>query len=169
MPKPVKRAKAAKRSQPSPRALANVRVDPQAGRGDLRPFGGAQHDDWNERLVVQLATALPQSEGSGTVVAVERAAGAVAGQVGINPRDTVEGMIGAQLIAAHEAALELYRRAWISEQSFEVRIKFLALADKAARTVAMLSEALYRHRGKGQQQITVKHVTVNAEQLPHPS
>ena len=28
----------------------------------------------------------------------------------------------------------------------------------------MLSEALDRHRGKGQQQITVKHVTVNADQ-----
>jgi hypothetical protein len=38
------------------------------------------------------------------------------------------------------------------------------LADRAARTVATLSEALDRHRGKGQQQITVKHVTVNADQ-----
>jgi hypothetical protein len=52
---------------------------------------------------------------------------------------------------------------------FRVRVlrlktKYLALADKAARTVALLSEGLARHRGKGQQQITVKHVTVNADQ-----
>src|SRR4051794_17187084 len=55
-------------------------------------------------------------------------------------------------------------RAWFPEQPFEARTKYLALADKAARTVAVLTEALDRHRGRGQQQITVKHVTVNADQ-----
>jgi hypothetical protein len=59
--------------------------------------------------------------------------------------------------------MELYRRAWIETQSHEVRVKFLALADKAARTVAVLAQTLDRHRGGGQQ-IVVKHVTVNAEQ-----
>jgi hypothetical protein len=68
------------------------------------------------------------------------------------------------MISANAASLDLYRRAWIPEQSFEVRTKYLALADKAARTVAVLTEALDRHRGRGQQQITVKHVTVNADQ-----
>src|SRR5215216_4863481 len=68
------------------------------------------------------------------------------------------------MIAANAAALDLYRRAWIPEQSFEVSTRYLALAEKAARTLARLSEALDRHRGKGQQQITVKHVTVNADQ-----
>jgi hypothetical protein len=66
-------------------------------------------------------------------------------------------MLGAQMIAANAAALDLYRRAWIPEQSFEVSTRYLALAEKAARTLARLSEALDRHRGKGQQQITVKH------------
>jgi hypothetical protein len=58
----------------------------------------------------------------------------------------------------------LYRRAWRPDQSFEVRAKYLALADKAARTVAVLSDALHRRQGGGQQQIIVKHVTVTAEQ-----
>ena len=35
---------------------------------------------------------------------------------------------------------------------------------KASRTVALLTERLDQHRGRGQQQITVKHVTVNADQ-----
>jgi hypothetical protein len=39
--------------------------------------------------------------------------------------------------------------------------EYLALADKAARTVALLTERLDHHRGRGQQQITVKHVTTN--------
>ena len=37
------------------------------------------------------------------------------------------------------------------------------MADKAQRTLAILTERLDRHRGAGQQQITVKHVTVNAD------
>ena len=42
-------------------------------------------------------------------------------------------------------------------------MKYLQLADKATRTVLMLTERLDRHRGAGQQSITVKHVTVNAD------
>jgi hypothetical protein len=40
----------------------------------------------------------------------------------------------------------------------------MALADKAARTVALLSERIDQHRTRGQQQIVVKHVTVHADQ-----
>jgi hypothetical protein len=68
------------------------------------------------------------------------------------------------LIAANDAAVEMYQRAWRLEQGFDIRTRYLALADKAARTVVVLAEALDRHRGRGQQQITVKHVTVNANQ-----
>src|SRR5215203_1080025 len=99
-----------------------------------------------------------------TAATVEGSLGALTGQIGIDPQDPVEGMLSAQMIAANAAALDLYRRAWIPEQSFEASTRYLALAEKAARTLARLSEALDRHRGKGQQQITVKHVTVNADQ-----
>jgi hypothetical protein len=44
---------------------------------------------------------------------------------------------------------------------FEGGTKFLQLADKAARTVVLLTERLDHYRGRGQQQITVKHVTTN--------
>ena len=47
---------------------------------------------------------------------------------------------------------------------FEAHTKYLQLADKATRTVALLTERLDQHRGRGQQQIVVKHVTVNADQ-----
>jgi hypothetical protein len=39
----------------------------------------------------------------------------------------------------------------------------LQMADKAQRTLAIPTERLDRHRGAGQQSITVKHVTVNAD------
>jgi len=82
----------------------------------------------------------------------------------MNPTDPIEGMLIAQLVVANEAALSLYKRAWACVDYFEAHTKYLHLADKASRTVALLSERLDHHRGRGQQQITVKHVTVNADQ-----
>jgi hypothetical protein len=56
----------------------------------------------------------------------------------------------------------MYRKGWAQPpEYFEARTKYLQLADKAARTVLMLTERLDHHRGRGQQQITVKHVTTN--------
>jgi hypothetical protein len=90
----------------------------------------------------------------------------MAGVVDMNPTDPIEGMLISQLVVAHEAALSLYRRAWACDPNrhFEAHAKYLQLADKASRTVALLTERLDQRRGRGQQQITVKHVTVNADQ-----
>src|SRR4051812_17575480 len=82
--------------------------------------------------------------------------------VGIGPKDELEGMMAAQLIAAHNAAMECYRRAMIGEQTFEGRRENLAQANKLSRTYATLLEALNRHRGKGQQKVTVEHVHVHS-------
>jgi hypothetical protein len=62
------------------------------------------------------------------------------------------------------AAMRMYGLGWLNSGHFEASTKYLALADKAARTLATLTERLDQHRGWGQQQITVKHVTVNAGQ-----
>jgi hypothetical protein len=70
--------------------------------------------------------------------------------------------MAAQLIAAHNAAMECYRRAMIDEQTFEGRRENLAQANKLSRTFATLLEALNRHRGKGQQKMTVEHVYVHS-------
>ena len=90
----------------------------------------------------------------------------MAGVVDMKPADPVEGILIAQLVVANEAALIWYRRAWACDPNphFEAHTKYLQLADKASRTVALLTERLDQHRGRGQQQITVKHVTVNADQ-----
>ena len=82
----------------------------------------------------------------------------------VKPTDPVEGMLTSQMIVAHEAALDMYRRAWAQPpEHFEARCRYLQMADKAQRTLAILTERLDRHRGAGQQSITVKHVTVNAD------
>jgi hypothetical protein len=70
-------------------------------------------------------------------------------------------MLAAQLIACHNASMECYRRAMIGEQTFEGRRENLCQANKLSRTYATLLEALNRHRGKGQQKVTVEHVHVH--------
>ena len=50
----------------------------------------------------------------------------------------------------------------LGEQTFEGRRENLAQANKLSRTYSMLLDALNRHRGKGQQKVTVEHVHVNA-------
>jgi hypothetical protein len=80
---------------------------------------------------------------------------------GISPNDEFEGMLAAQLLASHNAAMECYRRAMIAEQTLEGRKENLGQASKLSRTHATLLEALNRHRGKGQQKVTVEHVHVH--------
>ena len=70
----------------------------------------------------------------------------------MKPTDPIEGVLISQLVTASHASLSMYRRAWaLPPEHFEARMKYLALADKAARTVAMLTERLDHHRGRGQQ------------------
>jgi hypothetical protein len=80
----------------------------------------------------------------------------------IAPTDGIEGMLATQMVATHEAAMECLRRAMISEQSFEGRDVNLKHAQKLLQIYARQMEALDKHRGRGQQKITVEHVTVQA-------
>jgi len=84
------------------------------------------------------------------------------GLMGIGPKDELEGMLAAQAMAAHHAAMECYRRAMLGEQTFEGHKENLTQANKLSRTYTTLLEALNRHRGKGQQKVTVEHVHVHA-------
>jgi hypothetical protein len=58
--------------------------------------------------------------------------------------------------------MECYRRAMIPEQTFEGRHEALNQANKLTRSFAALLDALNRHRGKGQQKVTVEHVHVHS-------
>jgi hypothetical protein len=82
---------------------------------------------------------------------------------GIAPRDPVEGLLAAQMVAVHEAVMECFRRAAIPEQPFAGRDMALRHGAKLSRTYAALVETLDRHRGKGQPQVVrVERVTVEA-------
>ena len=82
--------------------------------------------------------------------------------LGLKPQDEAEAMLIAQMIGCHNAAMECFRRAKISEQPFAGRQQNLSFASKLSRTFSLHMEALDKHRGKGQQTVRVEHVTVNA-------
>jgi hypothetical protein len=127
----------------------------------FKDVGGSNSDDWNQRIAVETLSTLwvknadPETED-------RQFQAALAGLIGISPRDELEAMMAAQLIAAHSAAMECYRRAMIGEQTFEGRRENLNQANKLSRSFAALLDTLNRHRGKGQQKVTVEHVHVHA-------
>jgi hypothetical protein len=134
--------------------------DPDNRKGALKSIGGSQSDDWNNILANQAVQTLWL--GNSDKETHDRQYGAaVAGLAGIGPRDELEGMLAAQLLASHNAAMECYRRAMIPEQTFEGHRENLTQANKLSRTYALLLDALNRHRGKGQQKMTVEHVHVH--------
>jgi hypothetical protein len=137
-----------------------VADDPDDLKGRLKAIGGSRSDRWNNVLANQTLQAL-WMEHSDVEMRDKQCGAAVAALMGIAPKDELEGMMAAQLIASHNAAMECYRRAMIGEQTFEGRRENLAQANKLSRTFATLLEALNRHRGKGQQKVTVEHVHVH--------
>jgi hypothetical protein len=130
-------------------------------RGKLKAIGGSMSDDWNNILANQTIQTLWLKNADAEEIWRQRHA-AVDALIGISPRDEFEGMIASQLVACHNASMECYRRAMIGEQTFEGRRENLSQANKLSRTYAALLDALNRHRGKGQQKVTVEHVHVHS-------
>src|SRR5262249_30331456 len=127
--------------------------DPEDQKGRLKNLGGSKSDRWNNLLANQAVQAL-WIKHSDAETRESQFGATVAALVGICPKDEMEAMMAAQLIAAHNAAMECYRRAMLGEQTFEGRRENLAQANKLSRTYATLLDTLNRHRGKGQQKYT---------------
>src|SRR5260370_18021288 len=94
------------------------------------------------RLVNLVAGALPIDQ-SNSEENNKASTAAFGGMVDIAPTDPIEGILVAQLMAANEAALSMYRRGWAQpSEDFEARTKYLALADKPSRTAPLVTEPL---------------------------
>src|SRR5688572_2419103 len=84
--------------------------DPSKLKGNLKPIGGSMSDDWNNILANQTIQTLWIKNSTAEEVRRQRHA-TVDALIGMASRDEFEGMVAAQLIAAHNAAMECYRRA----------------------------------------------------------
>ncbi len=123
-------------------ATTGVANDPDSRTVRLKKLGGSQSDHWNTSLANQAARAMWVTNSDAAERDRQRSITAAA--------LVLEGMMAAQLLAAHNAAMECYRRAMLGEQTVEGRRENLNQATKLSRTWATLLDALNRHRGKGQ-------------------
>lgn len=79
---------------------------------------------------------------------------------GVGPKDEIETMLAAQMAAVHMSTMTLARRFGQVETVDQQDSAERAL-NKFARTFTTQIEALKRYRTGGEQNVTVKHVTVN--------
>ncbi|WP_240538091.1 hypothetical protein [Bradyrhizobium yuanmingense] len=128
---------------------------------ELKHLGGSKSDQWNLMLCNQVISTAwyGRNPQPGKDLDDKRTA-ILAFMAGVNPKDTIEGMMAAQLFASHAAAMECYRRAMLPDQSVEGKQMNLTLAAKLTKANAEQAAALSKYRGKGQQKVVVEHVHV---------
>jgi hypothetical protein len=78
----------------------------------------------------------------------------------LDPRDDLEAMLVAQLVTAHMLAMSCSSKAVHPENSLESKKLNLNYSNRLMRTFALQMAALDKHRGRGQQKMTVEHVHV---------
>ena len=133
-------------------------VDAKSTKGAI----GNEKRAVDQQLIRQVLETLWLPNGINNEQQINRAQAAVELLQGIKPADEVEGMLATQMVATHSAAMECLRRAMLDGQTFEGRDQNLKHAAKLLSVYARQMEALNKHRGKGQQKVTVEHVHVEA-------
>jgi len=147
----------------APRDLAAIGGSPDRQQGTWKHIGGSPSDDWNNRIAVETVAAARLE--SDERMREQQYQAIINGLIGIAPQNEMEGMMAAQLIAAHGLAMDCYRRAAESVHAY-ARREDLTLAYKLSRTFAALADTRHRHRGNGSQKITVEHVHVQRTDAP---
>jgi hypothetical protein len=145
------------KTKPAPLAVQVTAPETVKSFADLT---GSKNNEFGGVLINQVANCLRRSH-SGEKDQDAQFKALMAAMAGINPRDEIEGMLAAQMVAVHNASMECLRRAMLTEQTFEGRRENLNQANKLARTFTAQMEALIRYRGKGQQKMTVEHVHIH--------
>ena len=130
--------------------------------GELEAASGSTSEHFQHELLDQVTAALwlPQWKTQDQKLQAARAAYDALQKIA--PATELEGMLAAQMISTHNAAMECLRRAMTEDQTFEGRDQNLKHAAKLLGLYERQLAALDKHRGKGQQKITVEHVTVEA-------
>lgn len=136
-------------------------VDPAKDNSKRCPMSGSKSDDFANVLARQAVDSLWVKDSSEVQIDQQMQA-ALVGLMGAAPQDEIEGMAATQMLAAHNATMECFKRAMIPEQSVNSRDYNLNHAGKLMRAYSGMMEALNRYRGKGQQKMTVEHVHVHA-------
>jgi hypothetical protein len=129
----------------------------QAFANWMKKVFGTEDPELQSELLSQASDAVPDFVGR-ELKSFDYVAAALHG---IAPKDALEGMLGVQMVATHTTAMECLKRAALPNQTdlgVEVNVN---RATKLMRTFAGLTDALGRHRGRGEQKMIVEHVHVH--------
>lgn len=135
------------------KGLPAITVGPTAAKEAT----GSGQQALNQQLIRQAIDTLWFPAGISEAEAQERGEAAIALLQGIKPRDEIEGMLAAQMVGTHSAAMECLHRAMYREQPSEIRDRNLKNATKLMSIYARQIDVMNKHRGKGQQKVTVGH------------
>src|SRR5438132_1618834 len=91
---------------------------PEREPGLLKRIGGSISDAFNNIVSNQAIHSLwvAHSDSAGLDRQYQAVLAAI---MGMEPRDEIEGMLAAQMVATHNAAMECYRRSMLDNQTFE--------------------------------------------------
>jgi len=151
-----------RKAKPPPEPASDPREHLKDWR-DKENLSGSDAAEFSFVLANQVAGALAYGADPDPVMKGTQQLAAFAALAGARPADPLEGMLAAQMVAVHDAAMSCLRRANVPGQTFEARRMNLDMANRLSRTYATLLEALDKRRGKGQPQVVrVERVNVEA-------
>jgi hypothetical protein len=148
-----------KKAEPETPKVTRIEVESPA---TLRSITGTARPRLQNHLLDQVYRSLWLPNSLSEEDRVNRIKSAIEILEGIVPRDELEGMLAVQIVATHHAALECLRRAMLPEQTFAGRDQNLKHAAKLLSIYGRQIEGLNKHRGKGQQKVTVEYVNVES-------
>ena len=153
--------KSRKKSQKQAEAEAEAEAEAATSR-QLERVTGTENKKLQSYLFDQLIQSLWRPSGMDEEQKQDRMFAAIAALQGIKPRDEIEGMLGVQMVATHSAAMDCLGRAMLEDQTLEGRDLNLKHGTKLLTLYARQMETLDKHRGKGQQKMTIEYVNVEA-------
>ena len=143
-----------------PEGVPSAAAEEPQTKGRLQGIAGSKSDDWNLMVGRQVVEAMWIGSNADEKTLNSRIDAVLHAMIALKPRDEIEGMLVAQMVAAHNASMECHRRSVLPNQSVQGRSEALNQANKLSRTYATLLEGLNRHRGEGPQRIIIEKVTV---------
>lgn len=147
---------AKKSSKTDPAALPSHEILP------VRAYLDVNEVDLETQKMNEIAQLVRLPDGPSKAAQNARLARALDLYESLAPTDGLEGMLAAQMVGTHHAALECLRMAAVPGQTFAGRDMNLKHAQKLMALYTQQMAALNKHRGKGQQKVTVEHVNVHA-------
>jgi len=127
-------------------------------RFDAMALSGGRSESFARRLATQVATCQWLPERLGPVEQSARATAATAALKELAPRNAAEALLAGQMVATHNASLDLMTRAVGDSTSVEAMQATARLGVRLMTLYVRQMELLARQRGRQRQTVRIEHV-----------